>query len=342
MKFNAWPSIESFHRVVKDNQFALDDTEFGLVGKDRVVYKPKVKLHGTNAAIQIGPNGEVSAQSRSQMISVGNDNAGFAGWVEENADTWAKNAHPMATQTIYGEWCGQGIQKGTALNSIGHKIFAIFAIQAGSSDDDDSMVAVDPIEIAHALLHRPEHTHILPWYSWASYAVDFKGDLEHPVELFNAQVADVEECDPWVKKEFGVEGIGEGLVYFPISLCNDRGTAISRNDLAKYMFKAKGEKHKVVKNKKAVEVDPEVANSVQAFVDQVVTEGRLDQAVTEGANGEYDNRQIGPFIAWISKDIKKDVDSGEVELPAGVEWKLVAKAATTQARLWYMEKAKEL
>jgi len=339
MKFNHWPSIESFHRVVKDNKFALEETEYGV---DRVVYRPKVKLHGSNAAITVESNGNVYAQSRSRIITPGpEDNCGFAAWVSEHKDVWAKNANQKVDLTIYGEWCGSGVQKGVAISNIDRKVFAIFAIQAGPSDDENSRVAVDPMEIEFALSHMAPDTHILPWYATDSFEVDFEKDLNAVVGVFNSHVDDVEQCDPWVKAIFDVEGLGEGLVYYPISFTDENG-ALPRGDMSRFMFKAKGEKHKVVKTKKAVEIDPVVAKSVDDFVTKVVTPGRLDQAVNEACKGEFDKKLIGPFIAWFNKDVKKDVDSGEVDLPEGCDWKLVNKPMTTKARTWYIEKAEEL
>lgn len=56
-----------------------------ILGKTPVVtYRAKIKLHGTNAGIQITPEGEVAAQKRSQIINSQNDNAGFATWVAKN------------------------------------------------------------------------------------------------------------------------------------------------------------------------------------------------------------------------------------------------------------------
>lgn len=343
--FNSFPSIESFHRVRKD--MADFCREFGITEKV-IEFRGKVKLHGTNAGIVIEPtcceNRRVLAQSRSQIISVGNDNAGFASWLETSKDVWL-NSFSNDTQpiTIFGEWCGQSIQKGVAISHIGKKIFAIFAVQIGKSDDDDSKVIVDPVEIRNMLPDSlPENVYILPWDT-EMVGVDF-ADLEsvnYFVGVCNYHVERVEPCDPWVYAEFGVSGTGEGVVFYPVSM-EDETKCILRRDFRNYTFKAKGEKHKVVKTKKSVQIDPEIATTIDEFAAMVVTEARLNQAVTEAANGTFDTKFVGPVIGWVSKDVRKDVDNREIVLPENTEWKMINTKITILVRNWYIEKSKTL
>jgi RNA ligase-like protein len=62
----------------------------------------------------------VGAQSRKRLIFPGQDNAGFAGWVQENAvdlfDLLGPGRH-------FGEWWGQGIQRRYNMD---HKVFSLF------------------------------------------------------------------------------------------------------------------------------------------------------------------------------------------------------------------------
>ena len=320
--FNHWFDITSFATVRK--YLDLD-----LAVNTVVTYHSKVKLHGSNAAVQITPNGTVRAQSRSQLITPGNDNAGFAKWVWEGHHYWTRLANADNVVTVYGEWCGPGIQKGTAVNQIGEKSFAIFSIQYGSSDDPNALMYIEPKDIQDILGALLESTYVLPWYSavWVDFADT--SNMQVFIDFCNEDVDTVEKCDPWVYHNFGVEGLGEGLVYYPTSLGN------KREDLHRYIFKAKGEKHKVVKTKKSVELDPEIAASMEEFTDQVITEGRLNQAVSETNNEGFNDKGIGPFVGWISKDVKKDIDNGEVQ--CDFDWKVVCKVLTKRAVKWYKE-----
>ena len=334
--FEHWPSIESFHRVRTDVASYLEVVGIRVAP---ITYRGKVKLHGTNSGIVIRPDGKVLAQSRSRLISSAEDNMGFATWLEAHADTFSRLNRDVPI-IIYGEWCGKGIQKGVAISNIDKVIFAVFAVQFGASDDNASCIHIEPtlIEQFFADITLPDNVHILPWEGKA-VEVDFFDDasLRIAVNTFNAAVERVEKHDPFVHSVFGVEGLGEGLVYYPLSVVAPNGS-LTRDAVKRYIFKAKGEKHKVVKTRKAVQIDPEVAASVDAFVDMVATEARMEQAVTEGAKGKIDKRFVGPVIAWFSKDVKKDVDSGEAILPDGIEWKLVAKALTSRIQKWYFAK----
>ena len=101
------------------------------------------KLDGTNALVEIGqwPNGRdvelpdqeniiasanglfMLAGSRTRYITPGKttDNFGFAAWVQTNADQlWT-----LGPGKHYGEWFGQGIQRGYGLKE---KRFALFNV----------------------------------------------------------------------------------------------------------------------------------------------------------------------------------------------------------------------
>ena len=337
MSFVKWTSIEGFHNVRK----AV--AKYGLF-EGYIVYRGKIKLHGTNAGVVVKPNGDVFAQSRTSIIGTGNDNAGFAAWVESTKDYWTGLLDTDEQFTVFGEWCGPGIQKGVAINQVDEKQFVVFSIQLGEYDEDGNADMIIEPAIIHNILHRnhqPKNIHILPWYG-DEVIVDYGDDeiMQTAVDVINKVVDEVERLDPWVKSVFGVEGTGEGLVYYPVGLTKD--DKINRADLSKFMFKAKGEKHKVVKTKEAVQIDPEVAANVDEFVDLVVTEARLEQGVREIASGKlvFEHRLIGPFMGWFGKDVKKET---EAELEAsGLEWKQVAKAVQDAARKWYIAKIEEI
>ncbi len=336
--FNKWTSIGGFHNVRK----TLSTYD---LHKGPITYRGKVKLHGTNSGIVITPEGNVFAQSRTTTLSATEDNAGFAKWVESNKDYWQKFDTYLQSITVYGEWCGPGIMKGTAINKIGGKVFAVFAIQFGYSTVDDdgqehATVNVDPTAIKSILGEMPEDVCVLPWYG-DEIVVDYEDrpSLESAVATMNKTVETIEAMDPWVKDAFGVEGMGEGIVYYPVSF--ELWGALDRWHLSTFMFKAKGEKHKVVKTKQAVQIDPEVASSIDGFVEMVVTEARLEQGAREVAGDlVFEHRYIGPFLKWMGQDIQKET-ADELE-SSGLDWKQVVKPVSTSARTWYLAKIAEL
>lgn len=65
------------------------------------------KIDGTNACIIIQEGAIAGVQSRNRFIKVGDDNYGFASWVERNK----KSLLGLGEGYHYGEWAGPGIQK---------------------------------------------------------------------------------------------------------------------------------------------------------------------------------------------------------------------------------------
>ena len=78
------------------------------------------KIDGTNALIWIADDGvTMRFGSRSRWIQPTNDNYGFARWGEENRQELLK----LGPGVHYGEWWGQGIQRGYGLKE---KRFSLF------------------------------------------------------------------------------------------------------------------------------------------------------------------------------------------------------------------------
>lgn len=65
------------------------------------------KIDGTNAQIAIDADGNVRAGSRKRWITPGDDNFGFASWVEAHED----ELRELGEGRHYGEWWGSGIQR---------------------------------------------------------------------------------------------------------------------------------------------------------------------------------------------------------------------------------------
>jgi tRNA-binding EMAP/Myf-like protein len=321
-----WPSIELLYNLRRSLE---------LVGEaPKITYRAKIKLDGTNGGIQIFTYGKVAVQSRSQIITPESDNLGFANWVNQNIDYFA-NLASSEHATIFGEWCGKGIQKRTAVSMCDRKIFAVFAVQFGGIDGKIAKLEIRPDKIAEFLPKHPD-IFVLPFYG-EPFVLDFgdRAQLESVVDTINQAVETVEKVDPWVKETFGIEGIGEGLVLFPES-----GELAERLSYAELLFKAKGEKHQAVKTKQPVQIDPEVAQNIDDFVNLFVTPARLEQAVTAVGCDRFDTDKIGAFLKWFNADVQKE-STAELEA-AGLTWKEVNKAVMNAAKTWYQEKSKAL
>ena len=79
------------------------------------------KIDGTNAHVVVTDDGVVLAASRSRFITPGDDNYGFAAWVQEHLD----ELQSLGPGRHYGEWWGAGIQRRYGLTE---KRFSLFNV----------------------------------------------------------------------------------------------------------------------------------------------------------------------------------------------------------------------
>jgi hypothetical protein len=321
MEFKPWHSIEGFHNVLKDRSKNEWMKTCGIVN-----YTAKVKLHGTNAAIRIHA-GEVKFQKRTEFCTIEHDNYGFAQWAESNIKM---RSHSDADITIFGEWCGPGVQSGVAISQIPEKIFAIFAVLIddefiGNPDDIEALLWGGSFKTPEPLLEFNPRIRIIPTIGHYVVNLNDQNSIADFVEQVNQLVLDCEKIDPWVKDAFGIEGPGEGFVFYPTNI-----------NSARFMFKAKGEAHRVNKQKTAVQVDPDVLRSQQEFADKFITEPRCLQGVQEACGGEYDVKLTGPFLKWVMGDILKE--SKEEVLASDIEWKQLSSLCARTARSWYIQR----
>jgi len=316
----SWPSIELFHNVVRTLAHLHE------LGRPfpSVEYRAKVKLHGSNCAVQITERG-VFAQSRTSLLAPGADYKGFAAWVQAH-EAYFSGLRPGAI--LFGEWCGPGVEKGMAISQAPTKIFAIFAALIAGR------VIYEPAELRVLVPEAgaPGELFVLPWEG-AETAIDFgsRAQLEVVAAVLEQRVIEVEHEDPWVKRALGVSGIGEGLVFYPVRV--DGGPpSVEPQNLAELMFKAKGEKHRTAGAKVAVSVDPAVAASADEFVSMMVTEARLQQGLS--AVGARSPKNTGAFLVWIVADVQKE-SVAELEA-SGLTWAQVEKGVQAKARAWFL------
>jgi hypothetical protein len=336
--FVKFGKIVSFHNVAKQVQGALEnknntDQDWLPYSNafDRVIhYRGKVKLHGMNGGILITKD-QVLTQSRKTFI-----NNGLALIVNDHRDYFL-SLFPADKGVdfivIYGEWCGGDVQKGVALSKLKEKIFVIFSIQFGKQS-----AMFDPESIHEYMTKNgqvlPPHFYILPYHT-DILEVNYN-DLnvnQNVINEINNMVDLIDKEDPWVLKTFGVKGSGEGLVMYPLSFV-ENGHIVLDNFFG-FLFKAKGEKHRSYVAEKSVQVKATSVDSINSYVDLMVTDSRLEQGEKE--IGGYQNQgSIASFIKWLANDVKEE---GKDELSASnLEWKDVNAAVTKRAREWWLNK----
>lgn len=313
-QFIKFPSIEQFRNCVSTVSATSEHYEMPL---PTINFKGTVKLHGTNAGVVMSPDGDVYAQSRNNILSLEKDNAGFAFFVEKNKEVFTDLLNCVAENTkedyitIFGEWCGAGIQKGVGISEL-DKMFVIFGCKVGE----------EWVDYYH--LEAPEYR-IFNIQNFPTYEMDI--DFSNAKLSTNklVEITEAVEAECPVAKAFGVSGIGEGVVW----TADWKGKRL--------MFKVKGEKHSSSKVKKLATVDTEKLENIQKFVEYSVTENRLNQAIEQvfTINSiEPSIKLTGDFLGWVVRDIlKEELDT---MIASGLEPKQVNGEISKHARQWWL------
>jgi len=317
-----YSSIEQLKNVIKEVKMRHD-----YKGKDEaghpiyqhtenypvITFRGTVKLHGTNAGIVKYADGKIEYQSRERVLSLEEDNANFMSeMLKIDLSFLFADMQFNDYCAVYGEWCGSNIQKGVAINEL-PKMFVIFGVKA-----DDKWIELP------ATLHDNQNN-IYNILQFPTYDIDI--DFNNPESVRNEIIEltlAVETCCP-VGKFFGIEGIGEGLVF----------TAIDQLDLK---FKSKGEKHSVTRVKKLVPIDTELMNSINEFIESAVTENRLEQGLTFFKENfiDVDAKNTGQFLGWVVRDVLKE--EADTIATNNLDEKEVKKAIVNRAKVWFLER----
>lgn len=338
-----FPHIEQFRNVVRQ----VTNTA-RYAGKDEngePIYNPNIllptlkfegtpKLHGTNAAIGFNNDGSFWCQSRENIITPEKDNAGFATFCHRHKEVFADifsrfdyNTWIYKGVVLYGEFAGGNIQKGVALTEL-EKMFVAFKaklIAYDGSEFGNAWLTRD--DIINAVGHHQDQR-IFNIYTFGHWEIEI--DFNRPEQVVNDMIAiteKIEECCP-VGKYFGVEGVGEGAVYYCVTAPYIGGN---------FMFKVKGQKHSASKVKKLASVDVEKVNSIQECVEKIITETRLNQGLDHlRMNGlEISPKSLGELIKWVNTDaIREELDT---IVESGLEPKDIGGAGAKFIREWFLK-----
>ena len=333
-----FPSIDQFRTVVSNinrqyNFVGLDENGEAIydpsLPKPTLKFKGTVKLHGTNAGVSYNEESGMWAQSRENIITPEHDNAGFAFFAHSHETEFLRLFIDVAnkedidmhknTISIYGEWVGKGIQKGVGISNI-EKSFFIFGVKITPHTETEEERGANPSYWVESSYLRNTDVRIYNIEDFQTYEIEIDFNMPQLVQnkLSDLTIAVEEQCP--VAKHFGLEGIGEGIVW-----------SIDFNGVV-HRFKVKGEKHSSSKVKTLAAVDVEKLNSINEFVQYVVTESRFNQAVenTFPNNEPIDIKKMGDLIRWVVNDvIKEEMDT---LVKNGLEPKDVNKYVSSKVR----------
>lgn len=305
-EFVGFPSIEQYRNVIK---LVRERAQFDGKPLPALLFYGSVKLHGTNAAVGFDENGEIFAQSRTQIVTPEADNYGFARWVKENEQVFPK----LKSAIIYGEWCGQGIQKGVGVGQL-PKMFVPFAVKSGDR-------WWSPEEMKTFFFHSGLRC-IYDFPSW-SMLIDFSRPEEFQNELVALTVKVEEHCP--VAQACGVDGVGEGIVWWaaPTDDFNVDGL----------YFKVKGEKHSETKVKTLAAVDVEKISDIRELVATIATPHRMEKKL-EGIS--LDIKNTGLFLKAVTEDVMKE-ESDTINT-SGLPKTDVMRGVSMAAKQFFMER----
>lgn len=342
MKTVNFPKIKQFREVVsvmnnmatfigmdKDNNPIYDKN----IKKDVKKIKGTVKLHGTNAGISYNTVDGIYAQSKNESFKLEelDSHMGFTFFVKKNESIFQSffdkicEKHNIDTNiftiTIYGEWCGIGIQKNVAISKM-EKSFFIFGIKISNPNDEN----VKSYWIDYSD-YRNNDNRIYNIDDFETFEVEVDFNVPQLSQNKFVELTEYVENQCPVGKAFGIEGIGEGIVWS----FEHKGHT--------HRFKTKGDKHSVSKVKKVASVDVEKINSIIEFVDYAVTKNRFEQGLQEvyGHNmNDLDITKIGDLLRWVIKDIMEE--EMDTMVKNNLEPKDVNKYISNKTREMFFEK----
>lgn len=303
-------SIEQFRNCIKEIQYQYKDKELPTL-----LFNGTVKLHGTNAGVELPAN---IPQSRNQILTEQNPNHGFWNFWNERKEIFQEIYNSLNINLpiiIYGEWAGKGIQHGIGISQV-DKAFYIFGIKVITGEDSYYW-------LKEFSINKPE-SNILNLRAFKQFQIEI--DFNNP-QLIQDQLQELtlaveQECP--VAKEFGIFGIGEGIVWEHIT---EEGNM--------FCFKVKGNKHSSSKVKILAAVDVEKLTSIQEFVEYVLTDSRLEQAYFE-CNEPKEMKDIGLFLKWINVDILKEEQDTLDAMNLTI--RDVSSALSKIAKQWFINK----
>jgi len=205
-KHISFGSIGQFNNTIKALQYQVSYDGVGDNGK--TIYKknytmPSItgtgteKIHGSNFGVSYNHNDGMWCNSRKHIITTENDNAGSAFFAENRKDIIINmivntayfhninlNTHNI---TLFGEWCGGGIQKLSAVSGLDKRwiLFQHFKVSPIDNNEDENSVWIETKYNDDTLLKSPEND-IYNIMSFPHYVFDI--DFNTPKLYINDMV----------------------------------------------------------------------------------------------------------------------------------------------------------
>jgi hypothetical protein len=339
--FSKFPSIEQFRNVVQNvsarsNYVGKDENGEAIYDHTRekptITFIETIKIHGTNAGFTLTKTGEVAAQSRSRLLSLESDNNGFYAWVmnperkEELINSISNfiNFDKVKQATVFGEFAGESIQKGVAVSQL-PKSFYVFSVQVMYDDETVEWLPIDTIKFFE---NKELNIFNLLMFPTRTIDIDFNNPENYVNDLVDRATRIGDSC--LVGEYFGInDKTGEGVVL----------RSINSPDGHTYLFKVKDDRHSNSKVAKLSKVDQIAIKNVKEFVDNVVTENRLEQGLQWIQNEmmlPLEMKSIGAYIKWVTEDTVKE--EKDIIIEKQLNFAKVKKEIGNVARKFYIQR----
>jgi len=285
-----------------------------------LTFRGTVKLNGTNSGIvkKIIAKDPLTYsfdfESRENILSLEEDNYGFMKSMQsKDYEKLFNDISFNETCAIFGEWCGQGIQKKVAINQL-PKMYVIFAVKIDN-------VYQDITNFQHLKIEDQQIYNIMQFPHF-SMDIDFNNPELSQNKLVELTQNVEKECP--VGKYFGISDIGEGIVWEYID-----------SDV-RYIFKVKGEKHQNSKVKTLTTVDVEAITNIKNFVEYAVTENRLMQGIDKMVElrKPIDQTSTADYLRWVYNDVIKE--EGDTMIANKIDPKKIGSAISAKARQFWL------
>ena len=276
----------------------------------------------------------------------------------------------ISNLVIHGEWAGPNIYYGVSSGLVKKDFYSVFAVEVFTDHPYDCIVITDPKDISE-LLDRDEfksdantdnivNCYNTPFYVIPYYEIGNLGQLQEwmrTVDLLdldslkrfttecNVIVDETGKEDLFIKRNFGISGVGEGLVFYPYKIQkygknlfkNEHMDDLRSDQIFKYMFKAKNKAHQSIKTAKPVIVTPEQQENLDKLIANTCTEARLNQFLLK-LDQPPTQKMMGQFLKSFGQDVAKECRL-EIE-QFGDNKKLVMKKINDKAANWFKSKIK--
>ena len=226
-KHISYPKITQFRNVVSNINREITFTGLDKDGnaiydpsikKPTLTFKGTVKLHGTNASVCFNSKDGFWIQSRNNIITLENDNAGFAFFAESRKSEFLTLLEILAdkdddidsecTISIYGEWAGKGIQKSVGISEL-EKAFYVFGVKVSKPQDEEfNAYWIDSSNVRNA------ECRIFNVEDYETYSIDVDFNMPQLAQNKFGEITEKVENECPISKAFGIDnGLGEGVVW---------------------------------------------------------------------------------------------------------------------------------